>query len=67
MHLKSYYLYAIYLYAILGGVSWIVEIVDEFAREFFPLPEDVRVEVLALSRVLQHLGPRLGRPHIDTL
>jgi hypothetical protein len=27
----------------------------------------VRVEILALSRVLQQFGPQLGRPRVDTL
>ena len=29
--------------------------------------EDVQTEILALSRLLQNLGPQLGRPHVDTL
>jgi hypothetical protein len=46
---------------------WTVEIGDEFAPEFNELHEDVRTEVLALSRVLQQFGPQLGRPRVDTL
>src|ERR1039457_3669331 len=49
------------------GLSWSVEIGDEFKREFFALDEDVRTEILALSRLLQQLGPQLGRPRVDTL
>ena len=45
---------------------WTVEIGDEFAPEFNELHEDVRTEVLALSRVLQQFGPQLGRPRVDT-
>ena len=41
---------------------WTVEIGDEFEPEFNELHEDVRTEVLALSRVLQQFGPQLGRP-----
>ena len=48
-------------------VSWAVEIGDEFEPEFDDLREDVRMELLALTRVLQHFGPRLGRPRVDTL
>ena len=48
-------------------VSWTVEIGDEFEPEFNQLHEDVRTEILALSRVLQQFGPRLGRPRVDTL
>jgi hypothetical protein len=48
-------------------VSWIVEIGDEFQPEFFALREEVRIEILALSRLLQQFGPQLGRPRVDTL
>ena len=46
---------------------WTVEIGDEFEPEFHELPKDVRMEILALSRVLQQFGPQLGRPRVDTL
>jgi len=48
-------------------VRWIVEIGDEFDPEFKELHEDVRIEILALSRVLQQFGSQLGRPRVDTL
>ncbi len=48
-------------------LSWIVEIGDEFEAEFDALHEDVRTEILALSRLLQKFGPQLGRPRVDTL
>jgi hypothetical protein len=48
-------------------VQWVVEIGDEFEPEFGGLQEDVQTEILALSRLLQKLGPQLGRPHVDTL
>ncbi len=48
-------------------VSWVVEIGDEFERDFDALPEDVQTEILALSRALQQFGPQLGRPRVDTL
>lgn len=47
--------------------SWTVEIGDEFEPEFHELLKDVRMEILALSRVLQQFGPQLGRPRVDTL
>jgi len=47
--------------------KWTVEIGDEFEPEFNKLHEDVRIEVLARSRVLQQFGPHLGRPRVDTL
>jgi hypothetical protein len=48
-------------------VSWVVEIGDEFEPEFFGLQEEVQTEILALARLLQQFGPRLGRPRVDTL
>ena len=48
-------------------MSWVVEIGDEFEPEFDTLHLDVRIEVLALSRLLQQFGPQLGRPRVDTL
>jgi len=38
------------LYVIVSEVSWIVEIGDEFKLEFFALQEEVRTEILALTR-----------------
>lgn len=46
---------------------WVVEIGDEFMPEFCELDEDVQTEILALTRLLQQFGPRLGRPRVDTL
>jgi hypothetical protein len=48
-------------------VSWIIEIGDEFESEFDELREDVRIEMLAMARLLQQFGPQLGRPRVDTL
>lgn len=48
-------------------MSWVVQIADEFMPEFQDLQEDVRVEILALARLLQQFGPSLGRPRVDTL
>ena len=48
-------------------MSWVVEIGDEFKPELLALQEEVRTEILALSRFLQLFGPQLGRPRIDTL
>ena len=55
------------LYIIIIDVSWIVEIGHAFEPEFDNLHEDVRTEILALTRVLQQFGPQLGRPRVDTL
>ncbi len=48
-------------------MAWVAEIGDEFEPEFDALHEDVRNEILALSRLLQAFGPQLGRPRVDTL
>ena len=49
------------------NVKWVVEIGDAFEQEFDGLHEEVRTEILALSRLLQQFGPQLGRPRVDTL
>jgi hypothetical protein len=46
---------------------WVVVIGDEFEPEFFALLEEVRLEILALTKLIQQFGPQLGRPHVDTL
>ena len=48
-------------------MGWVVEIASEFEPELEDLHEDVRTEILALSRLLQQFGPQLGRPRVDTL
>ena len=55
------------LCAILDRVRWAVEIGTEFEPEFDALHEEVRMEIFALSRVLQQFGPQMGRPRVDTL
>jgi hypothetical protein len=48
-------------------VAWTVELHPEFEPEFDALAEAVQDELLALLRVLEEFGPRLGRPRADTL
>ena len=48
-------------------MRWIVAIGDEFEPEFDALPAEVQEEILAQSKLLEHFGPLLGRPHVDTL
>jgi len=38
-------------------VSWVVEIGNEFDPEFNELHQDVQMEILALTRLLQQFGP----------
>ena len=48
-------------------MKWAVQFVDEFEPEFDELPEAVQDELLAKARLLETIGPDLGRPHVDTL
>jgi hypothetical protein len=46
---------------------WDVATTDEFDAWFAGLGEDAQAEVIAKVELLRLLGPRLGRPHADTL
>lgn len=46
---------------------WKVASTDEFDGWFAALGEDGQVEIIAKVELLKLLGPRLGRPHADTL
>lgn len=48
-------------------MPWSVRFEDEFEQEFHALPLPVREAMLAATRLLKDYGPRLGRPHVDTL
>jgi len=48
-------------------MEWTVLIGDEFEPELVALPREVQDETLAMARLLQHSGPHLGRPRVDTL
>lgn len=48
-------------------MPWSVRLHDDFDPEFAELPEAVQDEILALMRTLKEYGPKLGRPHADTL
>jgi hypothetical protein len=48
-------------------MEWRVELHDAFVIEFAQLTEEVQNELLAQARLLEILGPSLGRPHVDTL
>jgi hypothetical protein len=48
-------------------MAWQVEFHEEFEPEFAELSEAVQDEVLALAALLEEYGPRLNRPHADTL
>jgi hypothetical protein len=46
---------------------WTVETTDVFDEWFADLDEDAQAEIIAIVELLKLLGPRLGRPHADTL
>jgi hypothetical protein len=46
---------------------WLVKTTDVFDEWFAELDDDAQVEVIATVGLLKLLGPRLGRPHADTL
>jgi hypothetical protein len=48
-------------------MAWKVEVSDEFERWQESLTDDEKVRVDASIIVLEHVGPALGRPHVDTL
>lgn len=48
-------------------MAWTVAFGDEFEPEFDALAQAVQDELLARAAVLEHFGPELGRPQVDTL
>ena len=46
---------------------WEVEFHDEFRIEFDNLADTVQDAILASAKLLENFGPKLGRPHVDTL
>jgi hypothetical protein len=46
---------------------WLVATTDDFDLRFAALEEDAQTEVMAKVELLKLLGPRLARPHADTL
>lgn len=48
-------------------MTWEVLFLEEFEPEFDALAEEVQDELFAQTKLLQQLGPQLGRPRADTL
>ncbi len=46
---------------------WTITTTEEFDDWFAGLDAEARIEVIAKVELLKILGPRLGRPHADTL
>jgi hypothetical protein len=48
-------------------MPWTVAFAEEFLPEFEAFSVTVQDELLLNARLLETYGPRLGRPHVDTL
>lgn len=48
-------------------MAWPVRFHDAFETEFEALAADIQEELAATAKLLQDYGPKLGRPHADTL
>ena len=48
-------------------MAWTVAFADEFYADYQALTEAVQDELLLGVRLLEVYGPKLGRPHVDTL
>lgn len=48
-------------------MGWVVTFLDDFEVEFDLFPAAVQDAILAKAGLLELEGPRLGRPHADTL
>ncbi len=48
-------------------MAWTVRFAEDFEDEFLALDEAVQDAVFATVGLLEEYGPRLGRPHADTL
>jgi hypothetical protein len=48
-------------------MEWEVEFHEQFAEEFLEFTAGVQDALLAKVGLLEEYGPKLGRPHVDTL
>lgn len=48
-------------------MTWNVVFDDDFASEFAHLSDEVKTMLAARTELLAEFGPKLGRPHADTL
>lgn len=48
-------------------MEWAVRFHDTFELEFEAMNAEVQEELAAAAKLLQDYGPKLGRPHADTL
>lgn len=48
-------------------MAWEVQFHEAFAEEFDGFDPTVKIELAALTALLERFGPQLSRPHADTL
>lgn len=48
-------------------MTWDVSYHDDFAAEFKEFDKEVKIELRAVTKLLEAKGPKLGRPWADTL
>lgn len=48
-------------------MTWTVVLHDEFESELLAINARARIEIIAVARLLETVGPQLGRPYADTL
>ena len=51
----------------MASERWTVEFHDQFDAEFDAMSTDAQDALLAAAKALQRLGPKAGRPYVDTL
>jgi hypothetical protein len=56
-----------YVFLCIFTLAWAILFHNEFEPEFAELPEAVQDELLARLKLLEKIGPALGRPNVDTL
>lgn len=49
------------------AMAWAVQFHPDFSSEADDLSQGVRIELIAAIRLLEHVGPGLARPAVDTL
>jgi hypothetical protein len=49
------------------GVTWEVDLHNDFVTEYYALDQEVQDTLLAHIGLLKRFGPLLGRPSVDTL
>ena len=48
-------------------MGWTVKMTDEYEQWFMNLDDDLQDALIVDIKVLEIIGPKLGRPHVETL